>query len=145
LKITQETYLIHEKRIDSYLKKLALAKNITYNSFLSIFTEWKYRLWEKPRLIVRDFIIVEKFGLIVYTIDDDLRIFVRTISKDSRIVAILQGHQAVPSIALAEDQLVLVSGDSSRVKLSTVDLHLWRLHEDVILKLSSSRALKGNQ
>jgi len=83
------------------LKKLAISKHISYDSFVSIFTEWNYKIWEKPRQVVRDYFVLEKFSLLIYTIDGDCRIFIRTLHEKSRIVAILEGHQSVPCISLA--------------------------------------------
>lgn len=87
--------------------------------------------------------IVEKFNLLAYTLDDDNRIFIRTIDPDSRLVAILGGHHAVPSIALAEDQLILISGDSTKNSQTTVNICTWRLYDAIIMKIWSSRILKG--
>lgn len=117
------------------MKKLAISKHISYDSFVSIFTEWNYKIWEKPRQVVRDFVAVPKFSLLIYTLDNDCRIFIRNLCRESRVVAVLDGHQSVPCICFAEDQMILISGESKKVNSSTINLQLWRLNEDVILKL----------
>jgi hypothetical protein len=100
------------------------------------------KIWEKPRLIVRDFLLVEKFDLLVYTLDDDKKIYVKNITNN-RIIAKLEAHHSVPCICIAEDQLILVSGDSFKTPQNTIDLHSWRLYDDVVQKVSSTYALKG--
>ena len=58
LKITQEVYLINQKEIDGYLKQMAVGKNVSYEAIYEIMMiiKWPYQIWERPYLVVQDFI-----------------------------------------------------------------------------------------
>ncbi len=58
---------------------------------------WKYKIWERPKLIVKDFIYVADANIIIYTIEDNQNIYIKNI-HDNLIIAVLSGHNAAPSI-----------------------------------------------
>ena len=49
---------MNEKEIDAYLKDMCVGKNVTYEAIIEIvmILDWPYKIWERPRLIIRDFI-----------------------------------------------------------------------------------------
>jgi hypothetical protein len=56
-----------------------------------------YKIWEKPYLVLRDYVVVEDCGLILYTIEGDFNVWVKNIN-DGVVVANLGGHNCTPTI-----------------------------------------------
>ena len=96
-KIAFKPYKENEKEIDVTLKNMAVSKNVDYDIFCQIMSAWKYRVWERPQLIVRDFINVADSNLLIYTLQTDSNVYIKNIDDDL-IIAILKGHNCAPSL-----------------------------------------------
>lgn len=101
---------------------MAVSKNIEYDNFCNIMDTagWKYKIWESPCLIIRDFLDIEDCGLLVYTIEGHNSVFIKNI-EDNRVVATVSGHNCTPSIFFIHESYTLLTGDSGTIRM-------WRLY-----------------
>lgn len=56
----------------------------------------------------------------IYTIELDENVYIKNL-KDNKIIGILSGHSCAPSIYFVEESYMLVTGDST-------DVRVWRIY-----------------
>ena len=88
--------------------------------------DWEFAVWERPKLVVNDFIYIRDSQLVIYTVERSHSVFVRNLN-DNKIIGILPGHSCVPVIAFVPEKYLLFTGDQTTIKI-------WKLYEDLIGK-----------
>jgi hypothetical protein len=101
-------------------------KDIEYETFCEIMSNWHYKLWERPKLVVKDFICIADANLLVYTLDANPTVYIKNMT-DSHIVAVLAGHNYSPIISFIEDSYMIITGDLGTIRF-------WRIYHDLIHK-----------
>lgn len=71
---------------------------------------WKYKIWERPRLVIRDFLFVADSNILIYTIEQDENVYIKNM-RDNLIIAVLCGHSCAPSIYFVDEGYLLITGD----------------------------------
>lgn len=105
---------------------MTVGKNVEYEGFCEIMAEWKYQIWERPRMIIKDFIYIADCSLLIYTVETDANVYIKNMN-DNLIVAILSGHSNSPSIFFIPESYMLITGDADAIRI-------WRIYEDLIKK-----------
>lgn len=84
------------------------------------------RMFEKPRILVEDYAIIEDYDLMIHTIDGEQMLY---LSNSSEIMCILQGHRCdlAPSFIYIPDCRTVVSGDKHTNWNKNSNLLIWNL------------------
>jgi hypothetical protein len=97
---------------------------------------WNYKLWERPKLVLKDFICIADANLLVYTLEANENVYIKNMD-DSRIVAVLTGHNDSPAISFIEESYTVITGDMGT-------LRFWRIYHDLINKYDQHPPWESN-
>ena len=113
-----------------------MGRDVSYEAICEIMYEWNLAIWQKPHIMIRDFLYVEDSDLLFYVLEGYNSVFVKNF-VDGQLVGILPNHDCTPCIEFIAERYVLVSGDSSKIRI-------WRIYEDLIGKFDELPPWESN-
>jgi len=79
---------------------MAVSKHVDYDKFIEIMSAWKYKIWERPYMVIRDHLFIRDLGeegVILYVLEGYNDVFIKNVA-DGQIFTTLKGHSVTPAI-----------------------------------------------
>ena len=80
-----------------FLRSLVVGKDVSYEVVCEIMLNWKYAIWERPHILIRDFLYVEDSSLLFYVIEGQNCVYAKNFT-DNKLISVLPDHDTTPCI-----------------------------------------------